>query len=304
MPSKSPLIKVCGREIKVQGRLFRIARLEADKYQFLEDPEALLDGLRKSGTRIDLFTFLQRLPESSPKYSYPMEWDNLAVLPVSTFDQWWSHQIRSEARNRARQAERKGIMLREVPFDDVLVRGIWELYNECPFRQGVRFAHYGRDLDWVRKHAATFLDSSIFIGAFLGDTVIGFVKLVTDETRIQANTMHIVSMIKHRDKAPTNALIAQAVRSCAKRGIRYLVYQNFFYGKKQRDGLSKFKETNGFQRIDLPRYYVPLTPFGWAAFRLSLHHRLADHLPGYVADKLREFRKAWYTHKFKRVTDA
>jgi hypothetical protein len=36
--------------------------------------------------------------------------------------------------------------------------------------------------------------------------------------------MHILSMIRHREKAPTNALIAQAVRSCAERGIPYLWY--------------------------------------------------------------------------------
>ena len=79
-------MKICGKDIKVQGRLLRIARLDAEKYLFLDDPEAVLDGLRKSGIRIDLFTFMQRLPETSPKYAYPMEWDNLAALPVSTFD--------------------------------------------------------------------------------------------------------------------------------------------------------------------------------------------------------------------------
>ncbi len=148
--------------------------------------------------------------------------------------------------------------IREVPFDDSLVRGIWEIYNECPVRQGRPFPHYGKDFDTVRKEEATFLDSSIFIGAFFNDKLIGFVKLVADETWTQAGLMNIVSMIKHRDKAPTNALIAHAVRACAERGISYLVYSHFAYGKKQRDSVSDFKEHNGFQRFDIPRYYVPL----------------------------------------------
>ena len=253
------LIHVCGRDVRIAGRFLRIARLDADKFQFLDDPEPMLRALRTCGFRIDLFTFTQRLPETSPKYTYPMEWDNLAVLPVSTFDHWFTHQIRSFPRNRARQAEKRGVTLREVPFDAALVQGIWEVYNECPVRQGKRFAHYGMSLERVRGHAGTFLDSSIFIGAFLGQELIGFAKLTCDETRTQANLMHIVAMIRHRDKAPTNALLAQAVRSCAERGIPYLVYLNFSYGKKQRDSLSDFKERNGFQRIDLPRYYVPLT---------------------------------------------
>ena len=81
--------------------------------------------------------------------------------------------------------------------------------------------------------------------------------------------MNIVSMVRHRDMAPTNALVAQAVRSCAERGIPYLVYSKFAYGKKQRSSLSDFKERNGFQRIDVPRYYVPLTRTGWLARSLG-----------------------------------
>ena len=189
--------------------------------------------------------------------------------------------------------------LREVPFDDTLVRGIWEVYNESPIRQGRPFTHYGKDIETVYKEEATYLDSSVFIGAFLGDKMIGFVKMVADETRTQAGLMNIVSMIRHRDKAPTNALIAQAVRSCAERGISYLVYSNFAYGKKQQSTISDFKERNGFQRIDLPRYYVPLTRIGWLALRLRLHHTFSDHLPESVAAKLRELRNAWYNRKLQ-----
>jgi hypothetical protein len=298
------LMKVCGRDIRVVGGLLRIARLEGDGYEFLDDPEPTLDSLRKSERRIDLFTFSQKLPESSPKYRYPMEWDNFAALPVTTFECWWNQQIGFKARNKAKQAEKKGVTVREVPFDDALVRGITDVYNECPVRQGRRFSHFGKDVETVRREHATFLDSSIFIGAFLGQRLIGFAKLTTDEARTQAGLMNIVSMIEHRDKAPTNALIVQAVRSCAERGIRYLVYSRFAYGKKQPDSVSDFKERNGFQKIDVPRYYVPLTPFGWAAFRLGLHKRFADHFPEPVVARLRELRNAWYNRKLQSVTEA
>jgi hypothetical protein len=296
-------MKVCGRDIKVQGRLIRVGRLDAEKYQFLDDPQPVLDGLRKSGTRVDLFTFMQRLPESEPKFRYPMEWDNFAALPISTFDHWWTQQIGFKARNKAKQAEKKGVTLREVPFDDTLVKGIWEIYNECPVRQGRPFTHYGKDIETVRKEEATYLDSSIFIGAFLGDSMIGFIKMVSDETRTQAGLMNIVSMIKHRDKAPTNALVAHAVRSCAERQISYLVYANFAYGKKQPDSVADFKERNAFQQINVPRYYVPLTPIGWAALRLGLHHRFIDHFPEPWIAKVREFRNAWYNRKFQSVAE-
>jgi hypothetical protein len=297
-------MKICGKDIQIQGRLVRIARPELDKYEFIGDPGAVIQGLRKSGIRADLFTFMQLMPECTPKYSYPMEWDNLAVLPVTTFEDWWEHQIRSYARNRARQAEKKGVTIREVEFDDTLVDGMWKVYNESPVRQGKPNVHYGKDIQTVRKEEATFLDRSMFVGAFLGEELIGFVKLVTDANRTQANLMNIVAMVKHRDKAPTNALIAQAVRICADRGIRYLLYQNFTYGKKKPDSLTNFKEVNGFQRTDLPRYYVPLTTIGWAYLRLGLHHGLVDRLPEPVAAKLRELRSAWYNRKLQSVTEA
>jgi len=228
------LIQVCGKDIEVQGRLIRIARLSADGFEFLENPEPLLDGLSKFGTRIDLFTFIDKLPETTPKYSYPIEWDNLATLRISTFDEWWTKQVDGKTRNMVRQAYKKGLEIREVSFDETLVNGIWKIYNECPIRQGKPFPHYGKDIETVCRITATFLETSIFIGAFLDEQLIGFVKLTNDVARSQAAVIHIIAMVQHKDKAPTNALIAQAIRSCADRGIPHLVYANFAYGKRQR----------------------------------------------------------------------
>lgn len=294
-------MQVCGKDIQIQRRLIRIARLAAEWYEFLEDPEAALHTLRKSRIRIDLFTFTQNLLHTSPKYRYPMEWENVAALPVSTFDHWWTLQINRKTRNMVRKAEKSGISVRQVPFDDTLVRGISAVYNESSIRQGGRFRHYGKDLETVRRENATFPDRSVFFGAFWEGNLIGYAKLVSDEGQRQAGLMQIVSMIRHRDKAPTNALIAQAVRSCAERGIPYLVYGKFSYGKKLRDSLVDFKRHNGFQRIELPRYYVPLTLAGRWVLRLGLHHRLADHVPEPMLAELRKLRRFWYGHRFQVV---
>jgi hypothetical protein len=297
-------LKFDNRELRTARRLCRIARLDADDYKFLDNPEPVLSELRRCKLGIDLFTFLQKLPDTSPKYPYPLEMDNLAVLPVSTFDNWWTNQIGFKARNKAKQAAKKGIVVREVPLDDALVSGIWQIYNECPVRQGRLFPHYGKDLETVRKMSGTFLDSSVFIGAFDGERLIGFIKLTMDDSQTQAGIMHIVSLLEQRDKAPTNALVAQAVRSCADRGICHLVYSNFAYGKKVQSSLSDFKERNGFQRVDLPRYYVPLTAWGSLAFKLGLHRSLLDMVPESVGAKLREARTAWYRHKFQLGTES
>ena len=297
-------MNLCGRDVAIQGGLIRIASLDGDKYRFLDDPERMIEALRRSGKRVDIFTFLQRLPETSPKYSYPMEWDNFATIRIKSFEDWWENQLGFKARNKAKQAVKRGVELREMPLDDTLVRGIWEIYNESPMRQGKPFRHYGKDLATVRREAATFLESSIWIGAVYCQKLIGFIKLTMDETCTQAGLMNIVSMISHRDKAPTNALVAQAVRSCAERGVSYMVYSNFSYGNKLRDSLSDFKERNGFQKIDVPRYYVPLTHLGRLAVRYRLYRKLSERVPEPIAMRLREWRRAWYEKRFKSVSEA
>ena len=83
------------------------------------------------------------------------------------------------------------------------------------------------------------------------------------------------------------------------------MYSNFAYGKKQRNSLSDFKESNGFQCIDLPRYYVPLTRIGCLAFHLGLHRSFLDHVPEPVLARLRGLRSAWHNYAtFVRGTEA
>jgi hypothetical protein len=291
-------LRLEGRTIVVRSRFCGVAETDGEGYKFLADPESAISALRISNLRADLFTFLQNPSETSPRYKYPFEWDNFALLPISTFDHWWTQQIGFKARNKAKQAGKKGIVIREVPFDDTLVRGIWEIYNEVPVRQGRRFPHYGKSLEVVRAMSATFLDCSFFVGAFDGDKLIGFIKLTMDDARQQAGLMHILSLTSYRDKAPTNALVAQAVHSCADRGVTRLVYANFGYGNKAKSSLSDFKERNGFKRVDVPRYYVPLTRWGALAFRLGLHRRLVEVMPESVASRLRDLRSRWYQRRF------
>jgi hypothetical protein len=297
-------MNINGKDIRVEGQIVRVARLDGEKYTFTENPDAIVAGLRNSGSRVDLFTFMQKLPETKPKFPYPYEMDNLAVLPVSTFENWWDNQIRSYPRNRARQAGKRGVVMRQVSYGDELVKGICGIYNETPVRQGKKFPHYGMTMERGRKYAGTFLDRSIFVGAYLGEEMIGFIKLTMDETRTQAVLVHILSMSRHKDKAPANALIAEAVRICADSKISYLVYEHFNYGKKVGDSLAHFKEVNGFQRVDVPRYYVPLTRLGRLALRYGLHHPISDRIPEKIAERFRDLRRAWYDRRFQTSVES
>lgn len=297
-------MEVCGKQVRFRGKLVRIASLDVEGCQFLDDPEAALAVLRKSRSRADLLTFIPRVTSRTPEYSYPMEWDNYAVLKVSTFEDWMKHQVHPKVRTKIRKAEKNGVTAREMPFDDELIKGVHAIYNEAPIRQGRPFRHYGKDLDAVRKMTGTYPEESIFIGAFLEGEMIGFVKLLVGQNRSQARTLHVISMTRHWDKSPTNALLAQAVRSCAQRKIPYLVYGQFSYGKRESDSLADFKKHSGFEKVEIPRYYVPLTLTGRLALRLGLHHTLMEWIPAPAIVRYRKIRSFWYAKKFAGLEHA
>ena len=113
-------IRTAGAEVVVvAGDSGKASAIRAEGFEFVGDPDAALKALRESGVRVDLFTFTQSLPNTSPKYGYPIEWHNVAALPVSTFDHWWKHQINDKTRNMVRRAEKKGVTVREVPLTTV-----------------------------------------------------------------------------------------------------------------------------------------------------------------------------------------
>jgi hypothetical protein len=134
--------------------------------------------------------------------------------------------------------------------------------------------------------------------------MIGFIKLVANEDNSQAGLMHIISMMQHRDRSPSNALIAQAVRSCADRGIPLLWYANMSYGNKASDPLADFKRHNGFQRVEIPRYYVPLTIAGRLALRLNLHHGMNSWISESWAARYRSLRSRYYAKRFPGLEKA
>jgi len=290
-------ITIDNKSVIATGRLLKIGHLEFEWDMDIENPSLFIENLKKSDLKIDIFTFVQRVPDSRPKFSYYMEWDNVAVVPLTTYEDWYKKRIKENTRHKIRKAKRVGVEVKVVQLDEDLVKGIYEIYNEVPVRQGKPFWHYGKSLDSLREIHSTFLERSDFIGAFYKDELIGFLKLVyTDRF---ARTMHILSKIQHRDKGPNNVLLAKAIEICAEKEVPYLVYGAFDYGKKGADSLSDFKRHMGFEKALLPRYYVPLNSKGAAMLRLGLHHGIVGLLPGKSVRLLLRLRKIWYTRKYR-----
>ena len=261
----------------------------------VKDPDAFITELRNSKLKADVFTFAQRPPEITPKYKYPCEWDNWAAIRTTSFKEWWDG-LPQESRKNVRRAAKRGVAVKSVPFDDDLVTGVHKIYNHTPVRDGRVFWHFGKDLETVKRELATYLDRSEFIGAYLNEELIGFIKLVyVDHV---AMLMHIISMNEHYDKRPMNALIAKAAEFCEQKGISQLIYGQFIYGNKRRSSLVEFKRRNGFTQINFPRYYIPLTLRGEIFVRLRLYKGPSGLIPEPILQPLLSLR-AWY---YKRVS--
>ena len=108
--------------------------------------------------------------------------------------------------------------------------------------------------------------------------LVGFVKLIVSEDI--ARTSGTVAREAQRDKSPMNALLAECVRLCASMKIPLLVYGKFTYGRKGETSLTEFKKHNGFKKLEVPRYYIPLSARGRIGLRLGLHRSLIDVIPG------------------------
>src|SRR4029077_1490036 len=264
----------------------------------VKDPDLFITKLRESKLKADVFTFAQRPPQITPKYDYHLEWNNWAVIPTTCFKDWWEN-LPQVSRKNVRRAARRGVVVKIVPFDDNLVNGVHRMYNHTPVRDGRLFWHFGKDFETVRRELATYLDRSGFIGAYWNEELIGFIKVVyVDHV---AMLMHIISMNEHYDKRPMNALIAKAAELCEQKGISHLVYGQFIYGNKRRSSLVEFKRRNGFERVNFPRYYVPLTWRGDVFIKLRLYRGLSGLIPEPILQPLLSIRAWYYTKISERL---
>jgi len=287
MPVHLECIELDGLTYAVKPGLLRVARLEKEWYADVGSPAAVIAALARSELRPDIFTFWQRVPEAERKYPYHMEWESLAVLPITTFDYWWSKQIKPATRNMVRKSQKAGVEVREALFDADFVRGAVEIFNEAPVRQGFRFWHFGKDFETVKREFSRFLFREDIIGAYYKGELIGF-AMVANAGRYGMIGMFIAKM-KHRDKAVNNALMAKAVEICERRQLPYLVYTTW-----RQTSLVGFKRHSGFQEMKVPRYFVPLTSKGKMALKLGLHRGFKESLPNFVRKPLKDLRKRWY----------
>jgi hypothetical protein len=294
----APSTEIGGRTVVVTGKWLKKAAIKDENLaegRTVENPAIFLAQLKRSRLQADIFTFCQKIPDTTPNFPHYFEWDNWAVIPITKYDEWWEKRVPQETRKNVRRAAKRGVTVRQVPFDDELVRGVHDIYNETPVRQGRRFWHYGKDVETVKRESATYLSRSEFLGAYFNDELIGFVKIVyVDQV---ATLLHILSKNAHQDKRPINALLAKAVEVCSQRGTSFLIYGAYTYDGNTDSPLTEFKRRNGFEELKYPRYFLPLTAKGKVAVQLRFHKGVKAIIPRPMKDVLRNWRSQFYQHR-------
>jgi len=258
------------------------ARISSDGEEYGKDIVPTSRFIEKLVDRgIDIFTFIERkwyctIP--NPSSSWVKTEDNIALLQVISYDEWWRN-VGKKTRNMVRKAEKSGVKTEVVEPSEKLAEGIWKIYNETPIRQERASPYYGISLQAVTRGVLS-AQNCTFIGAFFQGELVGFIQLVYgDKIAIIAQ---ILSLQKHSDKAVNNVLIAKAVEVCGAKQVGWIMYGRM----GNHPSLDKFKESNGFAKFPLTRYYVPVTKKGRIAVKMGLHRELKDALPEAIKYRL------------------
>lgn len=281
---KVPATLVNDRRVVATGGWLRIATVEDEDFvegDAVKDPPSFIETLKRSALKADIFTFVQKLPETTPRYAYSFEWDNVAAIPTDTYEEW-TKRVSRLVRQDVNRAKKRGVDVRLVEFTDQFVQGVVDIYNEIPVRQGRSFWHYGKSFEQVKTETRTYMERSEFLGAYCADELVGFMKVTYDGPL--ARMMQIGSKASHQDKRVSNALIAKAVERCESRRSTYLIYGKYVY--RVNNSLTNFKRRNGFEEVRVPRYYIPLTIRGRLVLRFKMHHGFLAMLPDRVISVL------------------
>lgn len=260
-------------------------------------PDIIVEKMRSKKLKADILIFSQKPPHINPRYDYYYEYKNLAVIPITTYDNWWTY-LPQVTRKNVRRSEKRGIKIKTINFDDELVRAIIRINNSAPVRQARKFTHYGKDFNKVKKDYSEFSDRSLYLGAFYQDEMVGFLRLVF--LGKVASVMQLLCMPQYYDKRPANALIAKTVEICAEKGIEYLIYGQFIYNHNKWSSMVEFKRRNGFVQMLLPVYYIPLTIKGRLLIKLRLHKGIRGAVPPIIFKLFYWLRRYIYNIKYRK----
>ena len=93
-----PSAQIDGRTVITTGKWLKIVAVQDEELveaETVPNPDAFIAQLKERGPNADIFTFAQKLPHTTPKHEYHLEWDNVAVIPITTYSEWWDKRAES-----------------------------------------------------------------------------------------------------------------------------------------------------------------------------------------------------------------
>lgn len=121
-----PSVQIDGRTVIRTGKWLKVAAVHDEDLvepETVPHPSSFIDYLKASRLNADIFTFAQKLPDVSPRYEYNMDWDNVAVIPITSFPEWWEKRVESSVRRAVRKATKEGVTV------SVGSSPVWELFR-------------------------------------------------------------------------------------------------------------------------------------------------------------------------------
>ena len=108
---KVPSVTIEGKTVVVTGRWLRHAVVRGEDWTegpAVAEPRRFIALLKESGLEADVFSFAQKIPDVRPRHHYHVDWDNMAAIPITCYDEWWE-RISSDMRRDVKIAARRGV---------------------------------------------------------------------------------------------------------------------------------------------------------------------------------------------------
>jgi hypothetical protein len=83
-PRPIECLEIAGQTYTISRGPANVVQLEDEWYEDVHDPLAVAAALKAARTKVDLFTFWQRLPDTEPHFCFPIEWESIAAMPVTS----------------------------------------------------------------------------------------------------------------------------------------------------------------------------------------------------------------------------
>src|SRR5579859_2532834 len=121
-----PVLNVNGDSVIITGKWFKTAAIHDEQWseKEIEYPELYIDTLKRSrsqGLKADIFTFTQKPSAPAPRYAYPLEWDSVAAVHLTSFQDWWQ-SLPQETRKNVRRSQKRGVVVKIKEFHNDLIQ--------------------------------------------------------------------------------------------------------------------------------------------------------------------------------------